>query len=163
MITAKWIMGDTGLEDARTIRTEVFIQEQGFSAQREFDDIDARSMHVIIYQDDFPCATGRLYYDNGYKIGRIAVLKASRGRRLGDLTVRMLLFKAFDQGADEVTVSAQLTASGFYEKFGFASTGNETEDEGVPHIIMKVTPDTARLSGDCSQCANKNSCASCKK
>lgn len=163
MITAKWIMGDIGLEDAKAIRTEVFIQEQGFSAQREFDDIDARSMHVIVYRDGLPCATGRLYYDNGYKIGRIAVLKAARGRRLGDLTVRMLLFKAFDQGADEVTVSAQLTASGFYEKFGFTSTGIKTEDEGVPHIVMKVTPDTAKLSGDCSKCVNKSSCTSCIK
>lgn len=157
MITAKWIMG-ADMPDARMIRTKVFIEEQGFSAQREFDDIDAISLHAVIYKDGQPCATGRLYYQNGYRIGRIAVLKEHRGTGLGDLTVRMLLFKAFAQEAREVTVSAQLQAQGFYEKFGFASTGELTEDENVPYIIMKVTPQTACLSGQCEKCANKTDC-----
>ncbi|PWM00181.1 MAG: GNAT family N-acetyltransferase [Selenomonadales bacterium] len=158
MITAKWVMGDSDMQDARKIRTKVFIEEQGFSAQREFDDIDSIALHVIIYKGPEACATGRLYYRQGYRIGRIAVLKEERGTGLGDLTVRMLLFKAFEQEAEEVTVLAQLQAQGFYEKFGFISTGEQEEDEGVPHIIMKVTPQTARLTGKCENCANKEDC-----
>ena len=72
--------------------------------------------------------------------------------------MRMLLFKAFEQEAEEVTVLAQLQAQGFYEKFGFISAGEQEEDEGVPHIIMKVNPQTARLTGKCENCANKEDC-----
>ncbi|HJA69304.1 MAG TPA: GNAT family N-acetyltransferase [Firmicutes bacterium] len=159
MITARWTMGTSNMQDARLIRTKVFIEEQGFSEQNEFDDIDEIALHVIIYKDDKPCATGRLYYKQGYRIGRIAVLREERGTGLGDLTVRMLLFKAFEQEAEEVTVTAQLQAQGFYEKFGFAPTGEQTTDEGVPHVIMTVTPQTARLSGQCQNCANKEGCS----
>lgn len=159
MITAKWTMGKANMEDAALVRTKVFIEEQGFSAQNEFDEIDEISLHVIIYKDEEPCATGRLYYRQGYRIGRIAVLKGQRGTGLGDLTVRMLLFKAFEQGAEDVTVCAQLQAQGFYEKFGFIPTEEQTADEGVPHVIMKITPQTAHLAGKCEQCANKDSCS----
>ena len=124
MITARWTMGTSNMQDARLIRTKVFIEEQGFSEQNEFDDIDEIALHVIIYKDDKPFATGRLYYKQGYRIGRIAVLREERGTGLGDLTVRMLLFKAFEQEAEEVTVTAQLQAQGFYEKFANYSEQN---------------------------------------
>ena len=46
-------------EDAARIRKEVFVEEQGF--QKEFDEIDPIALHVVLYRDGEPAATGRLF------------------------------------------------------------------------------------------------------
>ena len=49
-----------GLEnapEAERIRREVFMEEQGFS--NEFDDIDKRAWHAVIFTDGKASATGR--------------------------------------------------------------------------------------------------------
>ena len=152
MITSKWIMGAQGIEDAYAIRRDVFINEQGVSEQEEFDDLDDRAFHLIIYDDGVPAATGRLFFMENYHIGRIAVIRSKRGLHLGDLTVRMLLVKAFNDGAPEVTISAQTHAVPFYERFGFVSYGEVYDEAGIPHLAMKVTRDGLILEGDCKKC-----------
>jgi predicted GNAT family N-acyltransferase len=77
----------------------------------------------------------------------VAVLKEFRGRRLGDMVMRMLMVKAHDMGAAEVFVGAQCRAQGFYEKLGFTVCGEEYDDEGVPHLPMKAVL-------GCSGCCN---------
>ena len=59
MITNKWIMGREGIQDALLIRREVFLQEQGVSPEEEFDGLDDRAFHLILYNDGVPAATGR--------------------------------------------------------------------------------------------------------
>ena len=129
-------MGDKSA--AFAIRREVFIEEQGFSEQTEFDCIDDIALHVLVIEDGVPAATARLYQQNGqYHIGRVAVLKANRGRGLGDMAMRMLMLKAGELGAKEVALGAQTQAEGFYRRLGFLPTGEQYDDEGVPHIMMK--------------------------
>jgi len=152
MITSKWIMGAKGIEDAYAIRREVFINEQRVSPEEEFDDLDDRAFHLIIYDDGIPAATGRLFFQDSYHIGRIAVLKHKRGLHLGDLTVRMLLVKAFNDGAPFVTIGAQMHAVPFYERFGFVSYGDQYVEAGIPHVAMKVTREGLILEGDCKKC-----------
>ena len=41
-------------DDAKKIRTEVFVNEQGFSV--EFDDIDDIAVHVVGYDEGVPAA-----------------------------------------------------------------------------------------------------------
>ncbi len=153
MITSKWIMGAQGIQDAIDIRTEVFINEQGVSPEEEFDHLDHRAFHLIIYDDGIPSATGRLFFMDRYHIGRIAVKKEKRGLHLGDLTVRMLLVKAFNDGADYVTISAQMHAVPFYERFGFVSYGDTYDEAGIEHIAMKVTREGLILKSDCKKCS----------
>lgn len=153
MITSKWIMGAQGLQDAYDIRTRVFIDEQGIDSSEEFDDLDDRAFHLIIYDDGVPAATGRLFFHGTYHIGRIAVVKEKRGLHLGDLTVRMLLVKAFNDGADYVTISAQTHAVPFYERFGFVSYGDIYDEAGIPHVAMKVTREGLILESNCKKCS----------
>ena len=63
-------------EEAVRIRTEVFMEEQGF--KNEFDEIDERATHFVAVENSTPVAVCRLYYSidrKCYVIGRIAVLK----------------------------------------------------------------------------------------
>ena len=127
-----------GLEnapDAADIRREVFMDEQGFS--REFDDIDNRAFHAVIYCDGKAAAAGRLFEGrSGWHIGRVAVRKQFRGEGLGALIVRALEEKAVAEGAACIRLSAQVRAQGFYEKLGYTAEGEEYYDEACPHIAM---------------------------
>lgn len=44
--------------DARLIRQQVFVEEQGFV--NEFDDIDHEAYHAVIYTGGYPIATGKM-------------------------------------------------------------------------------------------------------
>ncbi len=125
--------------EAKQIRTEVFVDEQGF--KNEFDQLDSQSIHLVIYKNGKPAATGRLYSDNtGFHIGRIAVKKQCRGLGLGAKVISLLEQKAKEHSAvhtpKTLFVSAQVRAEGFYKKQGFTPEGAEYADEGVPHIKM---------------------------
>lgn len=125
------------LEDACVaIRTAVFVEEQGF--QQEFDEIDSRAWHVLVYDGEIAAATGRLYTDDGecYHIGRVAVLPAYRGKQLGRLVISALEAQAVMCGGREISLSAQCRVAGFYEKLGYARTEDLHMDEFCPHVTM---------------------------
>lgn len=128
------------------IRTAVFVKEQGF--KEEFDDIDEKSVHILLFYDGVPCATGRLFpagklscegkeSDGVYKIGRIAVLKDYRGKNLGATVISQLENKCRETGGKTILLSAQCRAKHFYEKQGYTSCGEEFLEEYCPHINMK--------------------------
>lgn len=124
--------------DCAAIRREVFINEQGF--KNEFDDIDEKAEHVVIYVGENPAATGRAFKlsaDGGeYAIGRVAVKKEYRGRNLGRRVMELLCEKVAQNGAKTVVVSAQLQAQGFYASLGFIPSGEVYFDEHCPHRKM---------------------------
>ena len=76
-------------DEAKHIRNEVFVKEQGF--QDEFDEKDAVSVHFVMYTDDGTAvATSRAFpfdENTSYCIGRIAVIKEMRNQRLGSKIV----------------------------------------------------------------------------
>lgn len=124
--------------DAKAIREEVFVKEQGF--QHEFDEHDPKSWHLVLYLDGHPIATGRIFEvdPETYRIGRIAVLKAYRGMSVGTYVVKFLCNKIISLGARKAVLRAQLDKQGFYKKIGFRPdpNGEIVLDEGVPHIEM---------------------------
>ncbi len=129
----------TGLEnnpDAKLIRENVFIHEQGF--ENEFDDIDKKAVHCVVYDGGFPVATGRMFdCDGTAHIGRIAVVKAYRGRGLGSAVVGALEDFSASKGYKQCALSAQLRAEDFYKKLGYEPFGEIYKDEYCPHIMMK--------------------------
>ena len=68
--------------------------------------------------------------------------KEARGQRLGDMAMRMLIYKARDLGAGEIVISAQVQAQPFYEKLGFVPRGEVYLDEHCPHQEMVLPADT---------------------
>lgn len=135
-ITHRWIPPGGDLTDAAWIRRKVFIEEQQVPEEEEWDALDARCHHLILYADGNPAATGRIVPGEPVLLGRIAVLKAYRGRGLGAEIVNRMAAKAFADGANEVHLHAQIQARGFYEKLGFVAYGDPYEEAGIPHISM---------------------------
>lgn len=71
-------------DEAKEIRLEVFVKEQGF--EEEFDDIDETAAHIVLFDGSHPVGVCRIFTDPGsgrVMIGRVAVRKAFRGRGLG--------------------------------------------------------------------------------
>jgi len=126
------------LSDAQEVRRQVFIEEQGIKREEEFDGLDQNSDHIIVYGNNVPVGTARIRYKNDVlaKLERIAVLKSYRGRGIGRGIVKASLKLAQTKGASEVTLHAQQSAIGFYEKLGFQQEGEPFEEAGIPHIAM---------------------------
>lgn len=158
MTNAQWIAGGADISLPLEIRHQVFVVEQGFSQEIERDAYDDIAWHVLVRDEGMPCATARLFVNvNGqFTLGRIAVLKEKRGQHLGDLLMRLLLFRALDLGAQEVHLGAQEAVVAFYQRFGFRVVGERYEEEGVGHRHMLITRDEIDLSGSC-----KGDCATC--
>lgn len=128
------------LPEAIDIRQEVFVEEQGFSG--EFDDIDNKAVHAVIYVDGEPAAAGRAFFENDPKeihIGRICVLPQFRKNGLGSEVMSVLEEEAVKLGASSAVLSAQVRASDFYKKLGYTAFGNEYYDEYCPHVSMRKT------------------------
>lgn len=123
-------------EEAREIRLEVFVREQGF--ENEFDDIDERCLHLVLYENGFPAAAGRLYKADGvYTLGRVAVRKSFRGKGLGSEVIKLLEEKAREEGAERTVLSAQCRVRKFYESIGYTASGEVYLDEFCEHIHME--------------------------
>lgn len=128
------------LDDAAQVRMAVFVREQGYAPELEFDEFDAQATHIVLYDGTTPVATGRLFNEGSgvYKLGRIAVLQAYRNQHLGARLVEQLMAEARALGATQFAISAQVSARGFYEKLGFRCVDESHiyPDGHLPHLDM---------------------------
>lgn len=129
---------DTLPEEAVAIRTAVFMDEQGFVD--EFDDVDEKACHLVLFDDGTPVATLRLFPGEApgeWVVGRLAVVRSHRGLGLGTVLLREAEAEAARRGGDRVALHAQVRAKGFYERCGYVAHGGTDLDEGCPHVWMR--------------------------
>lgn len=136
MVTPKFTVGIT--EDAKAIREEVFMKEQGFV--NEFDEDDNRLWTLVLYLDGVGISTARLrpLDPETFQIERVAVRKPYRGMKVGTYTMKFMMNKIISLGGRWAIVHAQEDKMDFYKKLGF-HLNKEVEpflDEGVPHVEM---------------------------
>jgi predicted GNAT family N-acyltransferase len=121
---------------ARGVRYDVFVIEQKVPVELEWDEMDAASLHAVLYDEDGKAVgTGRLLPDG--HIGRMAVRAEARGRGIGGILLRALMAEAKKRGDRAVVLNAQTQAEPFYRRFGFARAGEEFMEAGIPHIEMR--------------------------
>ncbi len=130
---------------ARAVRIAVFINEQGIDEAEEWDDDDVGAIHAVASNlAGLPLATGRLIYlgqESGHaKIGRMAVLRSTRGIGLGDQVLKALMEEARSRGIQHLSLNAQVSAQAFYARHGFKPDGEVFDEVGIPHQRMTLTP-----------------------
>ena len=137
-LSVVWSSPGSPCPEGDSIRTHVFVDEQGYTPELEFDESDQSCWHLVTYQNGAPMATGRLIEggNHSWHLGRIAVEKPLRGIGLGTFLVQCMIEKAADLGAEQLLLGAQCRARGFYEKLGFRVCGGEYMDGHVPHVPM---------------------------
>lgn len=126
-------------QEAIDIRYQVFTLEQGFAKEVDLDDFDNKSIHILVYVDELPIATARMFKEsnNSYHIGRIAVLKEYRNKGVGSFILSVFEKKAKELGASTINIGSQIDKAGFYKKCGYIKHGDIFYDAGYPHIMMK--------------------------
>lgn len=137
----KWNYSKVGIDDAFILRKKVFVFEQGFSEDLEFDDIDSIAHHVVMYSDNnLPIGVARLFGEGDeYHIGRVCVDSDYRGKGLGGLLMKTIETKALLLGVKTLCLSAQVESKGFYQSLGYIPIGDIYLDEHCPHIKMVKT------------------------
>jgi predicted GNAT family N-acyltransferase len=119
------------------VRREVFIDEQGVPEALEWEAEDVQChWFVAVASDQSLIGIVRLTYAG--RIGRMAVLPAWRRRGVGRTLLAAALTKARELGFDQVNLSAQTHAIGFYARHGFIAQGPEYLDAGIPHRSMSL-------------------------
>lgn len=134
----KTVIYDTLTGEAKRIREEVFVEEQGF--QEEFNEIDDIARHIVLYDGEKAVATCRVFCqkdEESYHVGRVAVIKAYRGHGLGSVLMAAAEECAKALGGISITLSGQVRVVPFYEKLGYIREGEEYLDEGCPHVKLK--------------------------
>ncbi len=126
------------LPEARSVREEVFIHEQGFSY--DYDEIDDIAMHFVMFEKGSPVAACRVFESEGkgtFVLGRLAVKKVCRGRDFGSMMLDAAMEYVESVGGDSLILHSQLQAKDFYAKNGFEEYGEIEYEEECPHIWMK--------------------------
>lgn len=123
-------------DEAADIRTEVFVDEQGF--REEFDSDDKNAIHLVGFIDGKSVATSRILKlsDSDFLIGRIAVRKAYRKCGYGAEIVLAAEKVIKENDGLSIYIHAQEQAARFYEKIGYSRTGERDFEEGCPHCMM---------------------------
>lgn len=145
MIQGKWYAPGSDLSDLLPVRSAVF--------GRGADDLDAESWNTLVFEDSVPVATGRIWWEDGaFWLGDLAVLEPYRHRRLGDLVLRLLLFKAQSHGAREVRLCCPAPLTGFFSRLGLRPVASEG-----PEAVEMMIPGDAIDLDTCKNCP-KSSC-----
>lgn len=117
------------------IRRTVFIEEQNVPEGLEWDGLDEGCLHLLaLDNNNNAIGTGRLC-EHGH-IGRMAVIKDWRGKGVGGALLKKLIDIAQKTGTLKLVLNAQISAAGFYARYGFSAEGDEFMDAGIPHLRM---------------------------
>lgn len=123
---------------AYTVRTKVFVHEQGVPLELEMDELDEKAEHFVALDGTRAVGAGRLILSDGVGIlGRLAVLPDARGTGLGAVLVKAIEERARALHLGSIELHAQTQACGFYRKLGYEAYGEEEMDAGIPHIWMR--------------------------
>lgn len=130
------------LFDLYQLRQEVFIVEQN-CPYLDADKKDIHCHHVLGYDDKGEIQSyARLVpigisYPKHNSIGRVVTSRQYRGKGEGKLLMEYAIQSIRDLYPSEMTkISAQTYAIAFYEKLGFVPTGDEYDEDGIPHVAM---------------------------
>ncbi|NLD58813.1 MAG: GNAT family N-acetyltransferase [Clostridiales bacterium] len=142
MIRGKFLTSMDDISEVLGIRSLVF-------AEYEPDEFDRMAVYALAFgEDDRPAGTGRLFIDRDgrFRIGRVCVLPDARGNGLGDLILRMLLFRARELNAASVYVDVDPAAEGVFARYGF-----RTHEAGAL-ARMRAAAEDIDLGGSCAGC-----------
>ena len=133
----------------RAVRQAVFIDEQGVPEALEWDAADATSVHVLaVDASGTPIGCARLLADA--TIGRVAVLRAWRGRGVGAALMARIMAIAYAAGHRRVALHSQVGACAFYARLGFVAEGGVYDEVGIAHQTMacalEAAPSVARVA-----------------
>ncbi len=116
------------------VRGTVFIVDQKIDWTEEFDAWDYDAVHFNLYIDEKPVGAARLYKN---KVGRVAVLKEHRNKKIGFKLMQAVEDYAKKNGLTTLELASQCYIIPFYEALGYEAYGDIFLDAEIEHKMMK--------------------------
>jgi predicted GNAT family N-acyltransferase len=147
-ILIRWATRPEDIQDAFSVREQVFCREQGVPLEYEIDEHDQDALHLVALEpgSDRVIATLRLLHDGAKaKVGRVAVELDWRRRGIASRMLDLALQAARENGCTTARLAAQLQATGVYERAGFVVESDQFDEAGIPHVWMgrELLPESA--------------------
>jgi ElaA protein len=120
------------------LRSAVFVVEQDcVYLDPDGRDLEPAARQVWVTQDGSVVATLRMLREPAgeTRIGRVATAADARGLGLAAAMMRHALAIASD---GDVVLGAQAHLEGWYGQFGFVRDGAEYDEDGIPHVPMRL-------------------------
>ena len=128
---------DDEFDALMALRYAVFCDEQGVPHEEERDAHDDTALHLVAVDGERVVGTCRLVEDGDrWRLGRMAVDAAWRGRGVGAALLRAGHEEAVGAGGGEIHLAAQMSARDFYRRYGYRAYGDLFDDAGIPHVMM---------------------------
>jgi predicted GNAT family N-acyltransferase len=121
------------------VRRLVFQEEQGVSADLEFDGEDAAAKHFVACLNSQVVGTVRLRYlqeQNAAKIERVVVLASFRRQGIGFEIMNYVLNYLQAEGIQTAKIHSQEQVKLFYQELGFKQQGLPFDEAGIRHVAM---------------------------
>ena len=124
------------------LRVDVFVVEQN-CPYPELDNLDQQSIHLLYRENGEVLAYSRLV-PAGVKyelpsIGRVIVRDDARGRGLAkQLLERSIDYIVGEWQAQAIQLQGQVYLQEFYQSFGFQPISDSYDEDGIPHVDMKL-------------------------
>jgi predicted GNAT family N-acyltransferase len=132
----QWIDSHAQLKN---IREKVFIQEQKVTPELEWDGMDEKAIHFLVFKDEEAIGCARaIVIKSQMQLGRMAVLKEYRGQGAGSTLIEKAIVTAKLKQLSSIQISAQCNAINFYVKFGFEVMGDTYLDAEILHRDMTL-------------------------
>lgn len=124
------------------LRVDVFVVEQN-CPYPELDGLDQKSVHLAYRENNRILAYARLVpAELKYgvpSIGRVIVSPEARGRGLArELMRKSIDFIFTEWQSAEIRLQGQLYLKDFYQSFGFDPISDVYDEDGIPHLDMKL-------------------------
>ena len=128
------------LYDILKARCRIFVVEQTCPYQ-DVDGVDPAALHLFFRDETGLTAYLRMFPRPGHpddvQIGRVLTIK--RGVGLGSQLMREAISAARTRFPNpRLFLEAQVQAIGFYQKSGFEVTSGEFDEDGIPHVEMRL-------------------------
>lgn len=123
-------------KECNLIRHLVFVMEQNVPHDLESDERDPICIHLLLKLNNEYIGTGRIDLEKEGKIGRLAVLPASRNKGYGQVILHNLELIAKENNLSGVWLNAQKQSLNFYLKLGYTVVGDEFLEANIIHIRM---------------------------
>jgi predicted GNAT family N-acyltransferase len=121
------------------LRNEILRKPLGM--ELEGIDIDADKENILIgaFEEEKMLGCCMLVKDGdiGVVLRQMAVRNQLQGKGIGRALMEFAETIARDIGYREISMHARSSATGFYEKMGYITTGDEFEKLSIAHILMK--------------------------
>jgi YbgC/YbaW family acyl-CoA thioester hydrolase len=126
-------------QQARALRQQVLVQEQGLPAQCAEDGSDATAVHALaVNRLGLPIATARLLPAQGGEapLGRFAVHGGLRGAGLAHCLLDTLAALARQRGDKALSLAARPSTVQVFQRLGFVARGAPFAAAGFSHQAM---------------------------